>query len=116
VFVALLLALICANVALLLFARAATRESEIVVRTALGASRGRIISQLFAEALVLGALASLIGLAAARFGLRLALQMVETKFTDGGQLPFWFRRAACTRASKQLRRAEEASASVVCGP
>ena len=49
-----LLVLVCGNVALLMFARAATRESEIVVRNALGASRGRIVMQLFAEALVLG--------------------------------------------------------------
>ena len=49
-----LLMLVGANVALLMFARAAARESEIVVRTALGATRGRIIMQLFAEALVLG--------------------------------------------------------------
>ena len=36
-----LLVLVCSNVALLLFARAATREAELVVRTAPGASRGR---------------------------------------------------------------------------
>ena len=49
--VAMLLVLVCANIALLMFARAATRESELVVRTALGATRGRIVMQLFAEAL-----------------------------------------------------------------
>jgi hypothetical protein len=58
VFVAMLLVLVCGNVALLMFARAATREAELVVRSALGASRGRIVTQLFAEALVLGALAA----------------------------------------------------------
>ena len=54
----LLVVLICGNVALLLFARAATRESELLVRSALGASRGRIVAQLFAEALVLGGVAA----------------------------------------------------------
>jgi len=54
----LFLVLVCGNVAMLTFARAATREGEIVVRTALGASRRRVVMQLFAEALVLGALAA----------------------------------------------------------
>ena len=70
VFLLVLVVLICANVALLMFARAAARESEIVVRNALGASRGRIVAQLFAEALVLGAVAAVIGVAAANTGLR----------------------------------------------
>ena len=54
VFALLLVFLLASNVALLLFARAATRESELIVRSALGASRKRIVAQLFAEALVLG--------------------------------------------------------------
>jgi len=61
-FAVMLLVLICSNIALLLFARAATRESELAVRTALGASRGRIVAQLFAEALVLGGVAAVVGL------------------------------------------------------
>jgi putative ABC transport system permease protein len=85
-----LLALICGNVALLMFARAATRESEIVVRTALGAGRGRIVMQLFAEALVLGGVAAVVGLVAAGAGLRWVLGVVEAEFLHGARLPFWF--------------------------
>jgi len=86
----LLLILICGNVALLMFARAATRESEIVVRTALGAGRARIIMQLFTEALVLGSVAAVAGLAAAGAGIRWVMTIVEAEFLEGGRLPFWF--------------------------
>ena len=89
--VILLLVLVCGNVALLMFARAATRETEMVVRTALGASRARIIMQLFAEALVLGGLAAVIGLSAAGFGIRWVMALVEMEFLEGGKLPFWIR-------------------------
>ena len=85
-----LLVLVCGNVALLMFARAATRESEIVVRTALGAGRGRIIMQLFAEALVLGGVAAVVGLAAAGFGIRWVMGVIEAEFLQGARLPFWF--------------------------
>ncbi|HEV2149220.1 MAG TPA: ABC transporter permease [Longimicrobiaceae bacterium] len=87
-FLVMLLVLVCANVALLMFARAATRESEIVVRSALGASRGRIVAQLFAEAMVLGGVAAVVGLAAAGFTLRWWLGVSEAE--AGGRLPFWF--------------------------
>ena len=87
-FAVMLVALICTNVALLLFARAATRESEITLRTALGASRRRIVMQMFAEALVLGGLAAVIGLAAAHLALHnWGLPFLEHNF---GRLPFWF--------------------------
>jgi putative ABC transport system permease protein len=82
-----LLVLVCGNVALLLFARAATREGEIIVRSALGASRGRIIMQLFAEALVLGGVAAVVGLVAAREALhRVGLPFLESNIAN---LPFW---------------------------
>ena len=82
----LFLVLVCGNVAMLLFARAATRENELAVRTALGASRGRVVTQLFAEALVLGALAAVVGLAAAGFLLRVGLSAADG---PTGALPFW---------------------------
>ena len=86
----LLLLLICSNVALLLFARAATREGEIIVRSALGASRRRIVIQLFSEALVLGGVAAVVGLGAASYGIRWGLRLVEGELMDGGRMPFWF--------------------------
>lgn len=90
VFVVMLLVLVCANVGLLMFARAATRETEIVVRSALGASRRRIVMQLFAEALVLGGVAAVVGLTAAGWGVRWALDLMRAELTDGsGNFPFW---------------------------
>jgi predicted permease len=80
-----LLAVVCANVATLVFARAATRGWEITVRRALGASRGRIISQLFMEALVLSGVAAVVGLLVAKVALRFGLGMLA----GGDELPFW---------------------------
>ena len=86
-FAAMLLALICGNVALLLFARAATRQTELVVRSALGASRGRIVAQLFAEALVLGGVSAVVGLAAAQITLdRWGLAFLKANMDS---VPFW---------------------------
>jgi putative ABC transport system permease protein len=85
----LFLVLVCGNVALLMFARAASRESELVVRSALGASRRRIVGQLFAEALVLAAVGAAIGLSVARYGLRWVYHLVEIELWKG-PLPFWF--------------------------
>jgi predicted permease len=87
-FALMLLVVVCGNVALLLFARAATRENELVVRSALGASRSRIVAQMFAEALVLGGVAAVVGLVAAHVALR--TWGVDFLVASQGQLPFWF--------------------------
>jgi predicted permease len=87
-FMIVLVVLICGNVGLLLFARAASREADLVVRAALGASRGRIVAQMFAEALVLGSVAAIVGVIAADVALRhWGTVFLETNL---GRLPFWF--------------------------
>jgi putative ABC transport system permease protein len=58
----LLLLIVAVNVAVLVYARTATRFGEIAVRTALGATRGRVMTQLFVEALVLTTAAAALGL------------------------------------------------------
>jgi putative ABC transport system permease protein len=86
--VVVLLVVVCSTVALLLFARAASRESEILVRSALGATRRRIVTQLFAEALVLGGVAVIVALAAAQIALtNWGRPYLEVNY---GRLPFWF--------------------------
>jgi putative ABC transport system permease protein len=82
----LLLLIACANVAMLVFARTATRLRELAVRNALGASRARIVSQVFTEALVLAVLAAAAGLVGFHWMLKGARAMVLAR---GLELPYW---------------------------
>ena len=70
-----LLLIACANVANLLLVRASLKERELSVRTALGASRWRLMRQMLAESLVLATIGTVAGLGLARIGIAQLIAM-----------------------------------------
>jgi len=81
--VAMVLLIACVNVANLTLARIAARERELVVRAALGASRKRIVAQLFSELSVVTTAGGVLGIGFAYAGIR----VVDAQFAN--VLPRW---------------------------
>ena len=75
------LLIVCANVAAIVLARGEDRSREIALRTALGASRGRLIQLVLGESLVLSSVGGLLGLAGAFIGVRALISL------DAGSIP-----------------------------
>ena len=82
--VAIVLLMVCANLANLMLARGASRGREMAMRTALGASRTRLARQLLTESLIIAALGGVLGIGIAALGVRL----LRLAFPQG-QTPYY---------------------------
>ena len=84
-----LLLIACANLTNLLLSRGASRSREVAVRAALGAGRGRLVSQFLTESLVLGALGTVVGLALAVPAMRFLERLVPEAMGTGRVMLDW---------------------------
>jgi len=77
--VAFVLLIACANVANLVLAKTLSRRKEIAIRTALGASRGRLLAQILSETVLLAVFGGALGLVVAHFGVGLIVKFLASK-------------------------------------
>lgn len=94
--VSFVLLIACANVANLLLASAATRQKEMAIRTALGASRLRVIRQLLTESLMLAVAGGAVGLFLALWGVALMTKLLPHDFPRAGEIDLDWRVLAFT--------------------
>jgi len=93
--VGMVMLIVCANLSNLLLARTASRQKEIAIRTALGAGRRRLLTQMLTEGIVLSSSGALLGLALALLGTRalarldaISIPLLRDVRTDGTALVF----------------------------
>ena len=84
--VAFVLLIACANVANLILARTFARRKELAIRSAIGASRSRIVLQLLSESLLVSLCGGLLGLLAAHFGIDLLITFFADKLPRMGDI------------------------------
>ncbi|MGH9955863.1 MAG: ABC transporter permease, partial [Pyrinomonadaceae bacterium] len=88
----------CANVANLLLASAASRQKEMAIRTAMGASRWRVMRQLLTESTMLAFAGGVLGLLAALWGVALMIKLLPADFPRVAEIGIDWRVLAFTLA------------------
>ncbi len=84
--VAFVLLIACANVANLILARTFARRKEIAIRTAMGATRARIVQQLLGESVIISLCGGALGLIAAHYGIQLLIKFFADKLPRMGDI------------------------------
>jgi predicted permease len=85
--VGLVLLIVCTNIAGLMLARTTAQARDIAVRTALGATRWKIMRQTAGESVILATAAALLGIAAAKLGVRSLLMLAPERAVEGVSVP-----------------------------